>query len=103
VLKYARPRLSNALRGGGRSLSQSKDRHRARSVLVVVQVALALVLLVSSGLMIRTFRALRRVDPGFAGANEVQSLRISILQSHVKESEGVIRHATGNPQPYRRP
>ena len=68
VFKYARPHLSNALRSGGRSLSQSKDRHRARSVLVVVQVALALVLLVSSGLMIRTFQALRHVDPGFSGA-----------------------------------
>lgn len=31
----------------------------------VVQVAFALVLLVASGLMIRTFQALRRVHPGF--------------------------------------
>ncbi len=91
VLKYARPQISNALRGGGRSLSQSKDRHRARSVLVVVQVALALVLLVSSGLMIRTFQALRHVDPGFSGAHDVQTLRISIPESQVKEPERVIR------------
>jgi putative ABC transport system permease protein len=91
VVKYARPHLSQALRGGGRSLSQSKDRHRARSVLVVVQVALALVLLISSGLMIRTFQALRHVDPGFTGAQEVQTLRISIPEAQVKESEGVIR------------
>jgi len=55
VFKYARPHLSNALRAGGRALSQSKERHRARNVLVVVQVALALVLLISSGLRIRTF------------------------------------------------
>jgi predicted permease len=91
VLKYARPQISNALRGGGRSLSQSKDRHRARSVLVVVQVALALVLLVGSGLMIRTFQALRHVDPGFSSAHDVQTLRISIPESQVKEPERVIR------------
>jgi predicted permease len=91
VFKYARPHLSQALRGGGRSLSQSKDRHRARSVLVVVQVALALVLLISSGLMIRTFQALRHVDPGFTDAQEVQTLRISIPGTQVKEPERVIR------------
>lgn len=91
VFKYARPQLSNALRSGGRSLSASKDRHRARSVLVVVQVALAMVLLVSSGLMIRTFQALRNVDPGFSRANEVQTLRIGIPDTQVKEPELVIR------------
>ena len=91
VFKYARPHLSQALRSGGRSLSQSKDRHRARSILVVVQVALALVLLVSSGLMIRTFQALRHVDPGFTGARDVQTLRISIPSSQVKEPERVTR------------
>ena len=56
------------LRAGGRSLSQSKERQRARSTLVVVQIALALVLLVSSGLMIRTFQALKHVPPGFSRA-----------------------------------
>ena len=91
VFKYARPHLSNALRSGGRSLSQSKDRHRARSILVVVQVALALVLLIGSGLMIRTFQALRQVDPGFSGAQAVQTLRISIPAAQVKEPERVMR------------
>jgi predicted permease len=91
VFKYARPHLSQALRSGGRSLSQSKDRHRARSILVVVQVALALVLLVSSGLMIRTFQALRHVDPGFSGAHDMQTLRISIPSTQVKEPERVTR------------
>src|SRR5205823_2335899 len=58
------PQLT-ALRESGRSMSESRHRHRARSALVVFQVALALVLLVSAGLMIRTFRALIEVDPGF--------------------------------------
>ena len=66
------------------------ERHRARSVLVVVQVALAMVLLVSSGLMIRTFRALRQVDPGFT-ADHVQTLRIYIPDTQVTEPERVTR------------
>ena len=79
------------LRGGGRSLSSSRDRQRTRNVLVVVQVALALVLLVSSGLMIRTFQALRHVDPGFYVARQLQTVRISIPDTSVKEPEHVIR------------
>jgi predicted permease len=91
VFKYRRPQLSNALKSGGRSLSHSKDRNRARSSLVVIQVALAFVLLVSSGLMIRTFLALHHVDPGFSRANEVQTIGISIPESEAKEPERAIR------------
>ena len=61
AVKYRGPRISAALHGGGRSLSTSRERHRARSMLVIAQLALALVLLISSGLMIRTFQALRAV------------------------------------------
>jgi predicted permease len=57
--------LSNALKDGGRASTGGKDRMRARSGLVVAQVALALVLLVGSGLMLRSFVALKNVDPGF--------------------------------------
>src|SRR5579883_2827077 len=91
VWKYARPRLSEGLRGGGRSQSASKERHRARSVLIGVQVALALVLLVGSGLMIRTFQALRRVHPGFSQAQDVETFRISIPSTQVAGPEEVIR------------
>jgi putative ABC transport system permease protein len=41
--------------------------------------------------MIRTFQALRHVDPGFSSAHDVQTLRISIPESQVKEPERVIR------------
>jgi predicted permease len=91
ILKYARARLTTGIREGGRGLSQSKEQHRARNTLVVVQVALALVLLICSGLMIRTFRALTRINPGFHGPSELQSFRISIPETHVKEGERVIR------------
>jgi predicted permease len=91
VLKYAGVRLNTGIREGGRGLSQSKEQHRARGVLVVVQVSLALVLLICSGLMIRTFRALTKVDPGFSRPAELQTFRISILDTQVPDREQVVR------------
>ena len=91
ALKYAGPRASLALRSGGRAASVSRERHRARSILVVGQVAMALVLLVSAGLMIRTFQALRTVDPGFTDAQHLQVMRISIPGALVVEPERVLR------------
>ncbi|HXX22575.1 MAG TPA: FtsX-like permease family protein, partial [Terriglobia bacterium] len=91
VLKYAGVHLGTGLREGGRSMSESRQRHRSRSVLVIVQVALALVLLISSGLMIRTFRALTGVDPGFVAPAELQTFRIDIPDTQVKEPERVAR------------
>jgi len=86
VLKYARPRIADGLRGGGRSMSQSQERHRVRGALVVAQVALSMVLLVSSGLMIRTFLAMRAVDPGFSHPENVQVVRVSIPHTQVAEA-----------------
>ncbi len=91
MLKYAGPRIAGAMRHGGRTLSQSRERHRARSTLVVVQVALALVLLIGAGLMIRTFQALRQVQPGFTRPEEVQTLTISIPGAQVNDPEAVFR------------
>jgi predicted permease len=90
VLRYARPRLTVAL-GSGRRGGTTPERQRFQQALVAAQVALALVLLVSAGLMIRSFQALRRVDPGFAGPHRVQTFSISIPQAMVAEPERVTR------------
>jgi len=60
-------------------------------VLVIVQVALALVLLISSGLMIRTFRALTGIQPGFFRPAEVQTFWLSIPEAEVAVPEQVVR------------
>lgn len=93
VIKYAGVGLQTGLREGGRALSQGRERHRARKALVVVQVALALVLLICSGLMIRTFQALMHVSPGFADPNTLQVFRLFVPESRVPDTqrEGVIR------------
>jgi putative ABC transport system permease protein len=90
VFKYAGA-SGIGLREGGRSMSDSRERQRSRSVLVVVQVALALALLVSSGLMIRTFRALTKVTPGFVAPAEVQTFGVALSEAQVKDPEHVMR------------
>ncbi|MGH9849261.1 MAG: ADOP family duplicated permease, partial [Blastocatellia bacterium] len=89
VFKYAGAGLG--LPDGGRGMSASRERQRSRGVLVIIQVALALVLLVSSGLMIRTFRALTSVHPGFVAPAEVQTFRVGIRDTQVKERERLLR------------
>ena len=91
VLKYTGPQVATALRGVGRTFSQGRERHRARNLLVVVQVALALVLLISSGLMIRTFQQLRNVKPGFTGPEEIQILHSMAPASIANQPERVMR------------
>jgi predicted permease len=91
IFKYTGAKINDALRGGSRTLSQTKEQHRASNVLVVAQVALALVLLICSGLMIRTFRALAHVDLGFSGSSELQLFSIAIPEAQIKEDDKVVR------------
>ena len=65
ALNAAGSNLDEALRRAGRSLSGDSSRRRLRSGLVVVEVSLAVVLLVGSGLLIRSLLALQGEDPGF--------------------------------------
>jgi predicted permease len=77
VLKYRKPDMVSGLKEGGRGGSAGRNRHRARNTLVVSQMAMALVLLVGSGLMLRSFQALRTVDPGF-DPQGVLTLRLTL-------------------------
>jgi predicted permease len=85
ITKYANPQVGTTLKEGGRGSSDGRERHRARHTLVVAQVALALVLLVASGLMIRTFLAMRNVQPGFTAPDEIFTMRIAIPETVVKD------------------
>jgi predicted permease len=90
IAKHAAPRVIDALRGAARSHSVGRETHRARNTLVVAQVALALMLLIASGLMIRSFVALRSVDAGVQDPQAVQTFRIWIGNS-VPEIARVVR------------
>ena len=87
IVKFAGARTAGGLREGGRALSQGRERHRARKILVIVQVGLALVLLICSGLMIRTFRALMLVSPGFVAPESVEQFRFYIPETQIPDSQ----------------
>jgi putative ABC transport system permease protein len=91
VARFGDRRLVLTLRDGGRGSSDGPERSRARNVLVVVQVALALVLLVGSGLMVRTFLALKAVPPGFTDPDHVQLARVTLSETQVGDPEHVLR------------
>jgi putative ABC transport system permease protein len=88
VLNFALPKhqIANELRGGVRTVTDGHAGNRARQLLVVAQVALTLVLLVGSGLMIRTFVTLSRVDPGFGDAAKIQTFQLNIPTSVVPDA-----------------
>ena len=81
VLKHGGIRVAESLRAGGRNTSAGRERNFARNTLTVIQVGLALVLLIGSGLMIRTFQSIRHVHPGFSNPEGLQTLRISIART----------------------
>ena len=89
ALKYGRPDLVGSLKEGGRGASAGPGRNRLRNGLVIGQVAMALVLLVGSGLMMRSFQELREVDPGFSDPAEVLTFHLTVPSAQVAEDGDV--------------
>jgi predicted permease len=85
ALRHGRMSPVVALKQGGHAGMPGRSRNRAQNALAVSQLALALVLLVASGLMLRTFQALQQVDPGFRNPEDVLALRINIPYSEVED------------------
>jgi putative ABC transport system permease protein len=69
ALQLSRPELNVVLQDEGRGTAGNRGRNRARSIIVAMQVALSMVLLIGSGLLIRSFVRLRSVEPGFDAKN----------------------------------
>jgi len=67
ALRQSQARVHDVLRSGSRG-ETGRPRRRLRSALVVGEVALAVVILMGAGLLVRSFRALQRVDNGFSTA-----------------------------------
>ena len=79
ALRAARPDLVQGLTDAARG-SGGARRHRLGAALVVAEIAVALVLLVSAGLLLRSFAAVNRVDPGFNPEN-LTAVRIALPES----------------------
>ncbi len=90
LTRFGSGHLSDRLReGGARGATEGASRHLLRNGLVVTQMALALVLLIGSGLMFRSFQALRALDPGF-DPEGVVTAQIAIPGSVMEEPAQVL-------------
>src|SRR5579872_4730586 len=84
----SRPDLSSSLKESSSRSGASLRQNRARGLLVVSEVALALILLIGAALLIRTFYALRSVDPGFDARN-VLTMQTSFTGSRYEKTAAV--------------
>jgi putative ABC transport system permease protein len=85
AIHAARTNLNEMLKEGGRSVTGGKGRQRIRNMLVTVEVALSVALLVSSGLLIRSFWRLQEVNPGFK-ADHLLTMRINLPRNRYPEN-----------------
>ena len=70
--------LVESLKQGGHAGARGRALNRTQNVLAVGQLALALVLLVASGLVLRSARELGSINPGFSHIDDVLVFRVSI-------------------------
>jgi putative ABC transport system permease protein len=75
ALQTSKLDLSNSLKDASKGSTGGSRGGRLRSALVISEMALALILLVGSGLLIKSFVMLQRVDPGF-NPDHVITLRV---------------------------
>jgi putative ABC transport system permease protein len=80
ALQATHPDLAGSMKEGGRGTTGGSAGRRLRDVLVVAEVALAFVLLVGSGLLMRSFFRLLSVNPGFDSTN-VLTMGLPIAQT----------------------
>jgi predicted permease len=88
ALRAARTDLSTTLKESGGRSGGGFRQNKTRAVLVVAEVALALVLLVGAALLVRTYVALRAVDPGFDPTN-VLTMSMSLTGGRFAKSATV--------------
>jgi putative ABC transport system permease protein len=81
--------IAPSLQGGGRTNTGSRKSHQTRHALMASQVALALVLLVASGLLVRSFQRLLAVDPGFDPGSTL-TLQVGLPPAHYPDRERVV-------------
>jgi predicted permease len=88
AISASRSDLNSSLKEGSNRSGTGFRQNKARSVLVVSEVSLALVLLIGSALLIRTFLALRAVNPGFDPHN-VLTMEMSLTGDRFQKTAGV--------------
>ena len=89
ALQASRTDLNESLKEGGRGSTKGAHSRLIRNILVVSEVALALVVLISAGLMIKSFMRLQRVNPGFKPENMLTA-RLALPVTRYSDNPQVI-------------
>ncbi|MQA91562.1 MAG: FtsX-like permease family protein [Gemmatimonas sp.] len=84
------PRMLAMLRDGGTGGVQGRGARRTRNGLVILQIALAMVLVVGSGLLVRSVGKLQLVDPGF-DVDRVLTFRLDLSRNRYEGPEATAR------------
>jgi len=84
----ARPDLNTTLKESSNRSGTGLRQSKGRSVLVISEVALALILLIGAALLIRTYIALRGVNPGF-DSHHVLTMEMSLTGDKYQKTAGV--------------
>ncbi len=87
-LTASRSDIITTLRESGSRVGGGMRHNKTRSILVVTEMALALILLVGAVLLIRTFGALRGVNPGF-DAHNILTMEMSLAGPHFEKAVAV--------------
>jgi putative ABC transport system permease protein len=94
ALQASRPNVMNILRGSSRTGGLGSGR-RLRNIVVIAEVALSFVLLIGSGLMLRSFIALQRIDPGYDPHGLLTFLRLGPRAPQPQERAAFTRELQG--------
>ncbi len=94
ALRLARAPISGALKEGGRAGLGGAGRDRSRTLMLVGEVALSLILLLGSGLLLRSFSRLSTVDPGFE-SEDVYRFTLSLPDARYETPEARISFFEG--------
>jgi putative ABC transport system permease protein len=90
ALETSRTDLATVINAGSARTGHNRGAARTKELLVVLQVALAVILVIGAGLMIRTFSALRQVQPGI-DIHRVLTMEMSLRGTQVQDTAAVTR------------
>jgi putative ABC transport system permease protein len=82
--------LNESLKEGGRNATQGRRNHRLRSFFVTAEISFAIILLIGAGLLLKSFVALRGIDPGFK-LDRILSLTVTLTPSAYPKPEDRFR------------
>jgi putative ABC transport system permease protein len=89
ALQASKPNLNETLKEGARGSSVGGNRQRLRRALVVIEMVLTTMLLIITGLMIKSFSSLQQVNPGFNPSN-LLTMWVDLPPARYSENKQII-------------